>query len=427
MTNTPTLAARVEERRVGPFRLFVLKTPAHDIVSWQGGFLSAPDFAAGEEVIQEMVVRMLDKGTRYRDRFAIADVIENRGAHLSFSSNERYVKMYGRALRNDVPDVLRAMAEQLREPLFDAGEYQKTQAHLASALYQSLENTGAQASGALTRRIYSDGHPNYTPPTTLVLTQLEALSVEEVRAYHEAHFGSNAGILVFVGDVEMDSLEEVVRETLGDWKAHEARGAFATAAPLQAPGEENIPIAGKMNTDVRIGHALAVRRDDGDYLPLYLANFMLGGNFSSRLMTTVRDERGLTYGIRSALSGISTEYDGHWQINVTLSQEHIAQGIAATTEVIKRFVAEGPTDNELADSKTTIAGSFKVGLATTRGLASSLYTNARRGFAVGYLDQFPKDVAEISLSQVLSAMQQHFRPDAFQLARAGMVPVAEVR
>ena len=427
MTDIPTLADRVEERSVGPFRVIVLKTPARDIVSWQGGFLSAPDFAAGEEVIQEMAVGMLDKGTRHRDRFAIADVLENRGAHLSFSSDERYVKMHGRALRDDVPDVLRAMAEQLREPLFDAGEYEKTQAHLASALYQSLENTGAQASGALTRRIYSDGHPNYTPPTRLSLARLEALSLEEVRAYHEAHFGSNAGILVFVGDIEMESVEEVVRETLGDWEEHEAQGVFETTAAFQTPGEESIPIAGKMNIDVRIGHALAVRRDDEDYLPLYLANFMLGGNFSSRLMTTVRDERGLTYGIRSAMSGISTEYDGHWQINVTLSQEYIAKGIAATRDVIERFVSEGPTEDELADSKTTIAGSFKVGLATTRGLASSLYTNARRGFEVSYLDQFPQDVAGISLSQVLSSMQQHFRPGAFQLARAGMVPVSEVR
>lgn len=137
-------------------------------------------------------------------------------------------------------------------------------------------------------------------------------------------------------------------------------------------------------------------------------------------MAEVRDVRGLTYGIRSSLSGVTTEYQGHWQINVTLSQDNLDAGEEATRTVVEQFVAEGPTEAELADHKATVAGGFQVGLATTEGLAATLHLNARRGFETAYLDRYVEEIHAVTLGEVRDAISAHFRPDALHQVRVGV-------
>lgn len=425
VSTVSSLSARVEERIVGPCRVLMLKTPVQAVVSWRGSFLSYPDVAGGDRLVQGLAVQLLDKGTRRRDRFELAEALENRGAHLHFTSENLYVAFQGRALRDDVPEVLEIMAEELRQPLFEADEFDKARVQYQAALQRSLENTTTQAVAALSRRLYDAAHPNYHAPTRQLLTRLDTLTVEQVRAYHARHFGARALLLVFVGDLDPEAIEQAVRDAFGDWPAHGAPPAYATTAAPQEPGQSRVFMPGKMNIDVRIGHALPVRRRDADYLPLFLATYVLGGNFSARLMTKVRDEMGLTYGIHARLAGVTAAYEGHWMMGVTLSQDTLKRGLEATLDEVRRFVDEGPTADELQDKKTTITGGFKVGLATTGGLASTLYKHALQGFEVGYLERFSQDIEAVTLDQVRDAMRRHFKPDVFQTALAGMLPEAE--
>ena len=411
-------AGRVVERTIGPCRLLVLP-----VVSWRGSFRTYPDFNSGEDLLQDLTVTLLDKGTERRDRFAVAAVLEDRGAQLSFSGNNYRVEVTGRALRSHLPDVFEVMAEQIRHPLFDATEFEKAQAQVAAALHRSLESTRKQANGALRRRLYPAAHPNYAPEPEVQLARLEQLTVDDVRRFHRRHFGATELILAVVGDVDADVVAEVVEHHLAGWEAHELESGFDDASG----GQTTVSMPEKQNVDVRLGHALSVRRQDDDYLPLYLASYILGGNFSARLMATIRDEMGLTYGIGSGLVDVSTEYDGHWQVAVTLSQENLERGIEATREQVETFVREGATADELAEKKTTVTGSFKVALATTGGLATSLLRNAERGFPLDYLDRFPHLVDQIGLDQLNAAVREHLDPHQLHLAQAGHLggPAAE--
>ncbi|MEX1055030.1 MAG: insulinase family protein, partial [Rhodothermales bacterium] len=226
-----------------------------------------------------------------------------------------------------------------------------------------------------------------------------------------------------VGDIDEEEIEASVAENFADWPEHATPARFAEGSERRVSQHTIIPIPEKQNVDVRLGHGVPIRRGDEDYIPLYLGNYILGGNFSARLMQIIRDEMGLTYGIRSGLYGISADYTGHWQVAVTLSQENVARGSEETVRVVRRFIEEGATDEELSDKKTTIVGSFKVGLATTGGLASTLLKNAERGFDVGYLDRFPLEVDSVTLEQTNEVLSRHLHPDEMHVAMAGMVPV----
>ncbi|MEM1042592.1 MAG: pitrilysin family protein [Bacteroidota bacterium] len=415
-------AERVHEADAGAARVLTLPTPVDRVVSFRGSFETLPDFGAAEELEQKLVTMMLDKGTLRRDRFAVAEALENRGVQLHFNAGGVRCGFSGRALRDDLPDVLALLAEQLREPLFDAGEFEKVKAQHAASLRRSLDNTGSQASGALARRLYPADHPNFQPDVGAMLDRLEALSVEDVRAYHAAHLGGRGLLVAFAGACDPEATARLTADTLGDWPVPTAAASFAAAADAGPPGRVEVEIADRQNLDVRFGHPVALRRDSDDFLALHLGNYVLGGNFSARLMSTVRDEQGLTYGIGSALSGVRVEYEGYWRIAVTLSGDALERGIEATREQARLFVEGGITQAELEEKKQTLTGAYKVGLATTGGLAGALLTNAERGFGVAYLDDFPRHVGALTVEQVNTAIARHLDAERLHLAVAGTLP-----
>jgi predicted Zn-dependent peptidase len=422
-TSVATFAERVQQAACGAAQVWMLPTPVDRVVSFRGSFETRPDFGAGEELEQKLVTMMLDKGTRHRDRFAVAEALEDRGAQLSFNADGLRCGFSGRVLRDDLPDVLALLAEQLREPLFDPEEFDKAKAQHAASLRRALDKTSAQAANALAQRLYPTDHPNYRPSEASMLERLDALTIEDVRAFHIEHFGARQMKLSFAGDLEAGTVAAAVTDTLGGWGSPPEEAPFAEAATPEPPGRIDIPISDRQNLDVRMGHAVAVRRDSPDYLALYVGNYVLGGNFSARLMSTVRDEQGLTYGIGSSLSGVATEYDGYWRIAVTLSGDALERGIEATLEQARRFVRDGVTSDELEEKQTTIAGAYKVGLATTGGLAMAMLINAERGFGVDYLDRHPALVQALTVEDVNAAVRRHLDADTLHVAVAGTLPV----
>ncbi len=413
---------RVIDLQVGPCRLLLLKTSVQSVVSWEGSFIAHPNFGSDEELLLRMTTALLDKGTQHRDRFVLADVLENKGAHLSFSAHGPFVEFSGQALRDDVPDVVAVMAEQLQAPRLEADEFEKTRARMMAGFQRALDDTGIQAGGALRRELYPEAHPNYSTSTPASIKSLESLEPESVRTFHNSHFGSNELILVFVGDLDVDQIVQAVQLHFGGWEPHLAQASYASGLKMQPPSTLEIPFPDKANVDVLFGHGLSMMRQDDLFVPLYLANHILGGNFSARLMATVRDELGLTYGIRSGLAGIRTWHPGHWQIKVTLSHDRLQEGVDATLEVVNTYITEGPSDTELENHKTTVSGSFQVGLATTEGLAGALHHNAQRGFPTSYLDTYVPEVQAVTLLQVREAINKHFNPEGLHQVRAGVLP-----
>ncbi len=416
------LASRVRDAPAGPARLLALPTDVRDVVSFRGSIEAAPDLRRADDVTQSLLANLLDKGTRQRDRFAIAEDLDGRGAQVSFYADGLRLGFAGRALREDLPDVIALLAEQLREPALDADEVEKAVVRAIAGVRRSRESTGAQAGGALARRLYSPDHPNYVLDPDAELAALAEITPESLRQYHADHLGPDGLTLAVVGDVPVDETAAAVEAAFGGWAPHGREPVFDAEAAPESPGRTVVPIADRRNLDVRLGHAVDLRRDSPDFLATYAGVYALGGNFSSRLMQTVRDEQGLTYGIGATLGGPSVRHDGHVRVTVTLSQETLWEGIEATRREVEAFVAEGVSEDVLVAVQTTLAGLHVVGLATTGGLAARLLVNAERGFDVAYLDRYPDHIHALTADEVTAAVRRHIRPADFHEAIAGTLP-----
>ncbi|MDT0630606.1 pitrilysin family protein [Rubrivirga sp. S365] len=418
----PTLASRVHDTAAGPARLLLLPTGVRDVVSFRGSFESGPDLGAADDLVQSLMTQALDKGTRRRGRFEIAEDLEGRGAQVAFYSDGLRVGFSGRALRDDLAHVLGVVAEELREPALSDDEVEKAVRRATASVRRSRESTGTQASGTLARRLFGPAHPDYVLDPDDEMARLEALRPDDVRAYHAAHVGSTGLTLAVVGDLDVAAAEAAAGAAFDDWARTASAPTFEDTARPAQPGRTDVEMADRRNLDVRLGHAVALRRDDPDFLATYAGVFALGGNFSGRLMQTVRDEQGLTYGVSASLGSVSTRHDGRVYVAVTLSQENLDRGIAATRAEVEGFVADGLTEEALAQTRTTLAGQHVVSLATTGGVAARLLVNAERGFDVDYLDRYPTLVSALTVGEVDAAVRRHLRPSDLHVVVAGTLP-----
>ena len=181
------------------------------------------------------------------------------------------------------------------------------------------------------------------------------------------------------------------------------------------------PVPEKTSVDLFIGQSIGIDRRHADYYPLMLGIFILGGTFSSRLMTRVRDEQGLTYGTYSRIEGVDDGVDGYWYAWGTFSPLLLKKGEQAMLKELKLLADKGVTKAELDAKKATIRGSYAVGLATTGGLAETVLTNAEQGRPTEFLDQFLTIIDNVSLSQVNTAIKKYLNPRTLAAIAAGSV------
>jgi len=145
---------------------------------------------------------------------------------------------------------------------------------------------------------------------------------------------------------------------------------------------------------------------------------VLGRGFTSRLLSTVRDTEGLTYGIGAELVG-SGKLDQAWVISATYAPSLVKQGLASTNRELTKWHREGITEAELDYRKSALAGAHRVSLATSGGMAAVILSTVNHGLELNWIDDYPRKVAELSLKQVNGTIKRYVDPDKFVVVRAG--------
>jgi zinc protease len=138
-------------------------------------------------------------------------------------------------------------------------------------------------------------------------------------------------------------------------------------------------------------------------------------------MANVRDKEGLTYGINASIRN-DTFVDGDWRIEGNFAPALLDQGIASTKRQLIAWHGQGITAAELERAKTEVAGTYKVGLATTSGMAGRILAMLNAGMPLSFVDEYPQRVAALTLDEVNGAIRAHIDPAKMVLVQAGTVP-----
>jgi zinc protease len=419
-----SMAARGHRADTAGIDVVTYPTHVRDVVVVLGA-LPAGDAMAGtgNAAVPSLTGMMLDRGTTTLDKFAIAERLEDVGASISFGVGTQSLEIRAKCLRKDLPMVLSILAAELRTPALPATELAKAKQQLIGSLRESLQNTGARAQEAFSRAVFAPGHPNRPHSVEDMLSTAQSATLDEIKAFHAKYVGPKHLTLIFVGDVGDAAVRREVAKVFAGWKGGEdyLRSGPPGSAAGEAPSHSiDVPLKDKPSTTIVLGQADGMRYRDPDALPLRVGTAILGQGFTGRLMGTVRDREGLTYGIGAAVSADSIA-DGAWSISATFAPTLLDHGIASTRRVLEAWWKDGVTDDELAARKQGLIGGYFVGLSTTGGLANTILTTIQRGYGLSWLDGYPEAVRAVSREDVNRAIRTHLDPATMVLVEAGSI------
>ncbi|MGE4238735.1 M16 family metallopeptidase [Hydrogenophaga sp.] len=319
------------------------------------------------------------------------------------------------------PDLLeRAVAlaaRQLAAPAWPARVWQRDRERMLAALREADNRPGTIASRRFARAVYGD-HP-YGYQTDAA--SLHAIEVADMQAFFRRHVVACRAQVVLVGAIDRARATRIVDRLVSAVAPHGCAllPAVRDVQPLAQAIDERIPFAAAQ-AQVLIGQP-GVARDDPDFFPLFVGNYILGGGgFVSRLTTEVREKRGLSYSVYSYFS--PGRHAGAFQIGLTTRPDQAAQAVDVSRGVLRRFVEQGPTEAELRAAREFLVNGFALRIDSNRKLLDNVANIAWNGLPLDYLDTWRQRVEQVSVADIRRAFARVLQPDRMVTVVVGAQP-----
>lgn len=296
-------------------------------------------------------------------------------------------------------------ARQMAAPDWPESVWVRDRDRTLAAMKEAETQPGTYAARAFNAAVYA-GHPyGYEPrPETL-----NAITVADMQAFYRTHVVVCRAQVTLVGAVDRSGADRIVGELMAAIQGHgcPAIDAVPEVPPLSTAVERRMPFDAAQ-AQVLIGQP-GIRRDDPDFFPVLIGNYILGGGgFVSRLTTEVREKRGLSYSVYSYFApGL---HAGAFQLGLTTRPDQAEQAVSVVRDEVERFVAEGPTPGELQAAKDFLVNSFALRLDSNRKLLDNVANMAWHGLPMDYLDTWRDRVRAVSTDDVKQAFQRVLQP-----------------
>lgn len=378
-----------------------------------GGWLEAQD-KIGLAALTGSVMRSGGGGGRTAEQ--VDEELEQFAIELSMSIGRHSGAASLDVLSKDLERGLKIFAGLLRQPAFEAPRVELAKLQAIEGIRRRQDHPGSIVGREFLKQLYGPEHPSAREST---IESIKGITRDDLVAFHQRTVHPNGIILGVTGDFKRDEMLALLRATFGDWQKGEVP-ELNIADAREAGGPSIVRFVNKdtSQTHLRIGH-LTIREDDPDYVPLAIANDILGGSsFRSRLFNDVRTKRGLAYSVGSRLS-VGMHDQGVWLMRAETK-------LPSTQEVISRFVAnmermrtEPVTDEELAEAKQAYVNSFVFSFASPAAVVGRFVELEYDGLPKDFLQQLRARVIALTKEDILKAAQKHFRPNRLTIVAVG--------
>jgi zinc protease len=388
------------------------------LVTRGAGSADEPAEAPG---LASFTASMLDEGAGGRDALALADALDLLGASLSTGSGTDAAQANLYVLRQNFPAALRIMADVVTRPDFPEREVNRLRDERLTALARAKDEATTIANNAFASLVYGGQHPYGRYATTEATRGLER---GRVQAFHAARYRPETSTLILVGDVDPAAMQPLVAQSFGQWRA---QGTSALAEPPQAPSIGRTVVylidkPGAAQSEIRIGHP-GVPRSSPDYYPLLVMNTMLGGTFTSRLNTNLRETHGWAYGAASSFQMLRGA--GPFSARAGVQTNATDSALVEFFRELNRMRTEAVTPEELQKIKNFVALRLPDQLETTQDVAGQLATLETYGLDASFFDDYVQRVNAVTADDLRRVANQYVRPDRSVVVVVGDRQVVE--
>lgn len=379
-------------------------------IQFRGGTaLDAP----GKRGAVNLMAALLEEGAGEMDAQAFAEARDALAAEFRFRATSDSVGVSVQVLTENRDAAMELLRQALVSPRLDPDAIERVRGQVLAGLRSDAKDPDTIAARAFYTAAFGD-HP-YASTGDGTIESVTALTRDDLLAAHRATMARDRLYVSAAGDISAEELGTLIDKLVG--------ALPATGAPL--PGPAPWTLAGGVavtdfpspQTTIVFGQK-GLKRADPDFFAAVVMNEILGGGrFSARLMTEVREKRGLTYGIGTSLIPMD-----HAEVLVgqfSASNDKAAEAIAVIRDEWARMAAEGVTEAELEATKTYLTGSYPLRFDGNGSIASILVGMQMEGMAPDYVLTRNDKIRAVTLEDVRRVAARLLTPDALAFIAVG--------
>ena len=371
---------------------------------------------SGQPGLSNMTAQMLSQGTEKLSAQDVARAIDTQGASIDVTSasTSAGTSLFASGLSSNFSTWLPIVADILLHPSFPASELADAKSRQLSRLLSQQANASFLAGKYLRKTLYGDtpeGIVSATPASTAAFT------VDAIRAFYSEHYAPQNTVVIVAGDITPAKAFAAISDVLKGWQKTDLQVALPPVTQDTAPRTVTlVDRPGSVQTNLVLGR-LAIDRRDPDYVPLSVANNILGSGAAGRLFMRLREEKSYTYGAYSRLD--ASEYRGYVSASSEVRSSVTGGALDEFFNEFHRLGSEPVSAQELERHEHSMVAIFALSLESSQSLISYVYTQEHYGFPEDYWDRYAAQIATVTAEDVMRIGGKYFSGDHMQIVAIG--------
>jgi zinc protease len=318
--------------------------------------------------------------------------------------------------------------EMLREPAYPEKEFELMKAQRVKALENAPTEPTQLAAETLQRQLspYSKGDVMYSPTREEQLAELQKVTLDDVKKFHDQFYGASFGVLAVVGPVEAAEVQKIATPLLGNWKTSMTYTRIEAKYKKADAINKKIETPDKANAQFEAGVRFKMAETDPDYPAMLLAGYMFGGPITSHVSDRIRNREGLSYGANARVA-IPAEGDSSMLMaTVSLNPVNGPKVEFSYMDELRKTLKEGFTAKEVAEAKKAYLDSRMVGRSQDAALMNQLAQHELQGRTMKWDEQLEQRIQALTPEQINAAFRKNIDPLAVSIVKAGDFKAAGV-
>jgi len=401
--------------------LTLVVVPMHEVPQVQV-VLTASGGAREDDVLPGLATftaNMLNEGAGGRDANGIAAEVAYLGASLQSGADWNGINVQLRAPKRTMAQALDLMADVVLRPAFVSTEVKRQRDLRLANLVQQRDLPSALATLAFNAIVFPEGHP-YHRPIGGDSASTAALDSSGVRGFYERTVRPERTTVIVTGDVTLAEARGAIEKRFASWKAP---GGPASVGVNSEPATRPTTVylvdkPGAPQSVVRIGHR-GVERSSSDYYSIQVMNTLLGGSFSSRLNTNLRETKGYTYGARSSFDfqPVPGAFLASADVRTDVTDSSLVEFFRELRRIRDTLVAPDELDRTRQYLALRLPGAFE----TTGQVANQINTLLTFGLPFSWFDDYVRRIMAVTAEDVRRVARTYIHPDSVSVVIVGDV------
>ncbi len=369
---------------------------------------------AGIPLVASTTANLLLDGTDKKTSMQISETVDFFGAYLNCQTYHHNTVVTLLCLTRHLPEMLKLAHEIITQPSFPPHEYELYLQKKREEFNIESEKVKTIAGRQFNSTIFGEEHPY---GRQLGEEHFIMITREQVKKFHRTHYKPEMA-KIYVAGQPGDEFINMLNHYFG--KTEEAPQNEDEPLPAIEPSEEKFKVVPKKGADqsaLRIGRPL-FNNHHPDFIPLQVLNTILGGYFGSRLMSSVREEKGLTYGIGSYIMPL--RYSGLWAISSEVAGESRDKAIEAIFEEFSILRNTNVDEEELKTVKNYMMGELLRNFDGPFSTADNYRSVQEYDMGFDFYQKTIDYIGTVTAPEIKQLAQKYLDPDDFWVIAAGI-------